>query len=311
MTSEFELIGKYFTGRLPEQRGVHVGIGDDCALIDAPAGTQLAVTVDTMVAGVHFFPDAEPADLGHKILAVNLSDLSAMGAQPFAVTLAMTLPQVDEQWLAEFSRGFLQLAQDHAVALIGGDTTSGPLSLTVQALGTVPAGRALLRCNARPGDLIYLTGPVGDAGLGLKIKQGRYHCADQESVLRCLHRPSPKVQEGLAIRDIAHACIDVSDGLAADLRHIIQQSGVGASVYWERLPLSPAVLGYIDVSGDWLMPLTAGDDYQLCFTVPAEHSNRLTIPCVCIGEIEHGKRLKVYKEGQVHELEQFGFEHFN
>jgi thiamine-monophosphate kinase len=306
--AEFNLIRRYFAVHKPQHRFTQLGIGDDCALLNLPADYQLAVTADTMVENVHFFADVEPELLGHKLLAVNLSDLAAMGAEPFAVTLALTLPKIDHAWLQAFSQGFIQLAQQHQVDLIGGDTTSGPLTLTVQAMGAVPKGKALLRSNAKVGDLIYVTGQLGDAGLGLKIKQG-YICDNPAPVLARFNQPQPRVAQGLALRDVAHACIDISDGLAADLGHILEKSEVGASLDWDKLPLSAEVQRYIQQSGDWQLPLVAGDDYELCFTAPAQ--SQLPDGCYCVGVIEAKAGLRILRDGQPQTLEVTGFEHFS
>jgi thiamine-monophosphate kinase len=306
--AEFDLIRRYFAVHKPQHRFTQLGIGDDCALLNLPADYQLAVTADTMVENVHFFADVEPELLGHKLLAVNLSDLAAMGAEPFAVTLALTLPKIDHAWLQAFSQGFIQLAQQHQVDLIGGDTTSGPLTLTVQAMGAVPKGKALLRSSAKVGDLIYVTGQLGDAGLGLKIKQG-YICDNPAPVLARFNQPQPRVAQGLALRDVAHACIDISDGLAADLGHILEKSEVGASLDWDKLPLSAEVQRYIQQSGDWQLPLVAGDDYELCFTAPAQ--SQLPDGCYCVGVIEAKAGLRILRDGQPQTLEVTGFEHFS
>lgn len=306
--AEFDLIRRYFAVHKPQHRFTQLGIGDDCALLNLPADYQLAVTADTMVENVHFFADVEPELLGHKLLAVNLSDLAAMGAEPFAVTLALTLPKIDHAWLQAFSQGFIQLAQQYQVDLIGGDTTSGPLTLTVQAMGAVPKGKALLRSNAKVGDFIYVTGQLGDAGLGLKIKQG-YICDNPAPALARFNQPQPRVAQGLALRDVAHACIDISDGLAADLGHILEKSEVGASLDWDKLPLSAEVQRYIQQSGDWQLPLVAGDDYELCFTAPAQ--SQLPDGCYCVGVIEAKAGLRILRDGQPQTLEVTGFEHFS
>ncbi|MFM8341132.1 MAG: thiamine-phosphate kinase [Methylomonas sp.] len=306
--AEFDLIRRYFAVHQPQHRFTQLGIGDDCALLNLPADYQLAVTADTMVENVHFFADVEPELLGHKLLAVNLSDLAAMGAEPFAVTLALTLPKIDHPWLQAFSQGFIKLAQQYQVDLIGGDTTSGPLTLTVQAMGAVPKGKALLRSNAKVGDLIYVTGQLGDAGLGLKIKQG-YICDNPAPALARFNQPQPRVAQGLALRDVAHACIDISDGLAADLGHILQKSGVGASLDWDKLPLSAEVQRYIQQTGDWQLPLVAGDDYELCFT--ASPQSHLPEGCYCLGVIEAEAGLRILRGGQPQTLEATGFEHFS
>lgn len=308
--SEFSLIQRFFTQQRVANPSTRLGIGDDCALLAIPDGYELAVTTDTMVENVHFFAGTDPELLGHKLLAVNLSDLAAMGAKPMSVTLALTLPKVDEAWLAAFAQGFLKLAERHAVDLIGGDTTSGPMTLTVQAMGLVPKGQALRRSAARPGDFIYMTGCLGDAGLGLKINLG-YNCADPEAALTRFDRPDPQVEAGQALIGIANACIDLSDGLAGDLGHILEQSNVGACLDWDALPLSKAVRDYINETGDWAMPLTAGDDYQLCFTVSPDQVDQLTIPARKIGIIESQSGLRLNKAGTVQPLEVKGFEHFS
>lgn len=308
--SEFSLIQRFFTQQRIKNLSTLLGIGDDCALLSIPEGFELAVTTDTMVESIHFLAGADPYLLGHKLLAVNLSDLAAMGALPVSVTLALTLPKVDEAWLTAFTQGFLALAERYFVDLIGGDTTSGPLTLTVQAMGLVPLGRALRRSAARSGDFIYMTGCLGDAGLGLKIEQG-YVCADSDAALTRFHQPDPQIEAGQALLGIANACIDISDGLAGDLGHILEQSRVGARIDWDALPLSDAVRAYINDTGDWSMPLTAGDDYELCFTVSPEQAELLTIAATKIGIIESEPGLRLNKSGTIQPLEVKGFEHFS
>ena len=308
--SEFSLIQRFFTQQRINNSSTLLGIGDDCALLSIPEGFELAVTTDTMVENIHFFAGANPYLLGHKLLAVNLSDLAAMGALPVSVMLALTLPKVDEAWLTAFTQGFLALAERYSVDLIGGDTTSGPLTLTVQAMGLVPRGRALRRSAARSGDFIYMTGCLGDAGLGLKIEQG-YVCADSEAALTRFHQPDPQIVAGQALVGIVNACIDLSDGLAGDLGHILEQSRVGARIDWDALPLSDAVRAYIDDTGDWFMPLTAGDDYELCFTVSPEQVELLTIAATKIGIIESEPGLRLNKSGTIQLIEVKGFEHFS
>lgn len=307
--SEFSLIDCFFK-RQVVNKTVTLGIGDDCALITVPQNYELAITTDTMVESVHFFPDCAPYDLGHKLLAVNLSDLAAMGAKPLAVTLALTLPKVDENWLQEFANGFFALANRYSVALIGGDTTSGTLTLTVQALGLVPFGKALKRSEAKVGDIICVTGNLGDAGLGLKIKQG-YQCQQPDVPLKRFNRPEPQVEVGQALLGIANACIDISDGLAGDLAHILEQSHVGACLDWDAIPLSREVQDYIEDTGDWSLPLTAGDDYELCFTVSPEQVGLLTVPHSKIGVIESVPGLRLNKSGNIQLLEVKSFEHFS
>ena len=314
--SEFGVIERYFAQQACSNSVSRLGIGDDCALLSIPDGYELAVTTDTMVENVHFFQGANPEWLGYKLLAVNMSDLASMGAKPVTVTLALTLPDVNETWLNSFSRGFLQLAKQYSVDLIGGDTTSGPLTLTVQAMGLIPKGKALRRSSARPGDLIYLTGNLGDAGLGLKILQG--YCSDgSEQVLSRFHKPMPRVTAGLFLLSVANACIDLSDGLVSDLGHILTASHVGACVEWNCLPFSSAVTGYIEITGDWEMPLVAGDDYELCFTVAPEKEihfegslDKLDCSCRKIGVIETEPGLRLNKSGKTESLTIKGFEHF-
>ncbi|WP_341326004.1 thiamine-phosphate kinase [Methylotuvimicrobium sp. KM2] len=310
-TAEFDLIERFFAVKKSSNAVTELGIGDDCALLSVPAGYRLAITADTMVENVHFLAGTDPYDLGYKLLAVNLSDLASMGAEPIAVTLALTLPDVDESWLERFAEGFFGLAAYYRIDLIGGDTTSGPLTLTVQAMGIVPEGQALLRSGARAGDGIYMTGKLGDAGLGLKIAQGHFSCSRQQAALERFNRPKPRVEEGLVLRNIARSCIDVSDGLAQDLGHILKQSGVGACLDWEGLPLSNAVKAYIEATGDWTMPLRAGDDYELCFTVPADKAELLTENFTRIGVIEDSPGLRIHRFGTTELLRVQGFEHFS
>ena len=310
MLSEFSLIDKFFKQKKHLNAHTHLGIGDDCALLAIPTDYELAITTDTMVENVHFFADADPAQLGHKLLAVNLSDLAAMGAKPIAVTLALTLPHVNEDWLRQFSCGFLALARQFSVDLIGGDTTQGALTLTVQAMGIVPKQQALKRSTAQIGDVIFMTGNLGDAGLGLKIKQGD-HYEDAQAALERFHAPMPQIEAGLALRGVASACIDISDGLLSDLGHILTQSKVGACVEWEKLPLSSAVKAYIAQTGDTLMPLISGDDYELCFTVPRQFVHCIPANCTQIGTIEAQLGLRLLKAGHIETLTAKGYEHFS
>ncbi len=312
MLTEFSLIDKFFKKNAPQNPETRLGIGDDCALLSIPNGYELAITTDTMVENVHFFANANPTQLGHKLLAVNLSDLAAMGAKPLAVTLALTLPTIDEGWLSAFSTGFLNLAQHFSVDLIGGDTTKGALTLTVQAMGIVPCGQALKRSTAKVGDFIYMTDFLGDAGLGFKIEQNVISPSQSsENALTRFHQPMPRVETGLALRGIANACIDISDGLVSDLGHILRQSNVGASLIWEKLPFSNEVKTYIKNTNDWKMPLISGDDYELCFTVSPENANRVPENCSFIGVIEAHKGLRLEKSAQIETLTMKGYEHFS
>jgi thiamine-monophosphate kinase len=265
MPSEFDLIARYFTR---PSRSAVLGVGDDAALLRTSAGMELAVSADMLVAGTHFFPDADPEALGHKALAVNLSDMAAMGAIPRWALLSLALPGADEAWLAAFARGFLGLAEAHGVELIGGDTTRGPLNLSVTILGEVEAGRALRRDAAKPGDDIWVSGELGGAALGLRHLRGEV-VLEPDSVRACLerlHRPQPRVALGRALVGVARAAIDVSDGLLADLGHILERSGVGAELRLSAIPAAPALAGHAGCILD--CALSGGDDYELCLTAP-------------------------------------------
>lgn len=315
--SEFEIIERFFAGQRVAHRETELGIGDDCAVLKFAAETRLALTTDTLVAGVHFFPDADPERLGHKALAVNLSDLAAMGAKPRWALLALTLPESDPAWLSAFAQGFFRLAERYGVQLIGGDTTRGPLAVTVQALGTLAGHSAVTRSGARPGDSVYVTGSLGLAGLGLKLRQGAAQTWGQ-AALDKLETPEPRVGFGLRLSEFASACIDISDGLAADLGHILEQSGVAAEVDCELLPLSPVVRGYLADTGDWNLPLGAGDDYELCFTAPPGSDQAIQraaeatgVPVSRIGTIRAGSGLNLCRAGQPVELARSGYLHFS
>ncbi len=315
--AEFELIDRFFRSQDSKNSSTVLGVGDDCALVEVTKEEVLAITTDSMVEGVHFSPEIDPEFLGYKALAVNLSDLAAMGAKPCWATLALTMPTADEEWLQQFSAGFCGLAEFYSLDLIGGDTTQGPLNITVQAMGLVPSdARAMLRCSACVGDSIYVTGRIGDSGLGLKILSGEFESSDLSAIAR-LHRPSPRVEAGLRIRSVANACIDVSDGLVSDLWHILKSSQVGATIFWENIPISGALKKYVETTDDWTMPLTAGDDYELCFTVPVANENRLhrsMINAECsytrIGVIDKKKGLRVMKESEQIDFRSQGFVHF-
>ncbi len=321
-TSEFSLIDRYFAAQKLHRSDVALGIGDDCALLLPPAGQHLVVTLDTMVADVHFFAAADPEGIGHKTLAVNLSDLASMGAIPAWATLALTLPEADENWLGRFCDGLFDLAERYNVQLVGGDTTHGPTTvITLQAHGFVPPGLALRRDGARPGDGIYVTGTPGDAGLALAAALGgTMVIAEYQAYIRArLERPEPRIAEGVALRGIASAAIDVSDGLAQDLSHILERSGVGACLEVDRLPLSPALTASLDRDPALRTALAGGDDYELCFTVPLERTARLETAaaswdcrCTRIGVItaEPGLRL-VRADGSAFHLERLGYDHFS
>jgi thiamine-monophosphate kinase len=322
--SEFKLIERYFAKHASASQNpdkdIVLGIGDDAALLTIPAGMELAVSVDTLVAGVHFPVDTCPRDIGHKALAVGLSDMAAMGAEPRWLTLALTLPQADEVWLKGFSEDFFKLAESYNAHLIGGDTTRGPLSITVQVQGLVPAGQSFLRAAACPGDHIYVTGELGDAALALRALQGVAKLPVEQAayLLTRLNRPEPRIAAGLALRGIARAAIDISDGLAADLGHILTASGVGATLDLTQLPLSASVRAVVAETGDWHLPLSGGDDYEVCFTVPEQNQPRLfavlgQLNCRCthIGIIEKmpGLRCKL-ADGESFVPGVTGYKHF-
>ncbi len=319
MSSEADLIKRYLHCG-PWRTDVVKGIGDDAAVVHVPEGNELAISADTLVAGVHFPANTDPADLGHKALAVNLSDLAAIGAQPTWAMLALTLPSADEVWLAAFSTGLLALASAHRVQLIGGDLTRGPLSITLQAMGFLPCGKALYRAGARPGDIIFVTGSIGDAGLGLALMQGerKINLTSSAYCMSRLNRPTPRVSAGLALRGLASAVIDVSDGLAVDLERLLIASNVGATVELTRIPLSAAVRAAFAQTVDWRLVLTAGDDYELLFTVPAAQARELarrtrTLDCCLtqIGYIESVLGLRYVLDGEALELTApLGYDHF-
>ncbi|MFO6424360.1 thiamine-phosphate kinase [Motilimonas sp. KMU-193] len=320
--SEFDLIYRYFVKDANQRKDVVLGIGDDCALLTMPPQSLLAVSTDTLVSGVHFFPDVDPYSLGHKALAVNISDLAAMGADPAWVSLAITLPEVDQAWLADFAKGFLSLAQYFNVQLIGGDTTKGPLSITVTVHGHIPVGQALTRTQGKAGDWVYVTGTPGEAAFGLKLLQGEADANVADSLRQqCISRllqPTPRVAIGTALRSLATACIDVSDGLAQDLGHILQGSQCGADIYLDKLPLNPELVEATSFEQACQLALAGGDDYELLFTVAEENKSQLeklvstsATPVTCIGRLTSAKNsLTLLRDGEVCELNLAGWDHF-
>lgn len=315
--NEFELIEQYFH-RQSQGRGVILGIGDDCALLELPPGQSLAVTVDTLVEGVHFPTGADAELLAQRALRVNLSDLAAMGAEPLWFTLALSLPEVDEQWLNDFSRGLFDAAHEYSCTLVGGDTTRGPLTISIQMTGAVEATKALTRGEAKPGDLVYVTGSLGDGAAALALLQGQA-AADSaaESYLQeRYYRPAPRLKEGRLLGGLATAAIDVSDGLLADLGHICQRSGVGASIQLERIPLSPAVRGLETAQDKLAWALSGGDDYQLCFTAPQSGELKAMmesgeLDATAIGVIEEAPGIRCLRDGQTVSFQQTGYQHFD
>lgn len=289
---EFELIERYLS-RLGAQRDdVLLGVGDDAALLRPPAGLQLAMAADTIVEGVHFPPGLAAQDIGHRVLAVNLSDMAAMGAEPAWALLTLTLPAAEPGWLRGFASGLHELARRHGTALVGGDTTSGPLTATVAIAGFVPPGQALRRAGARPGDEVWVSGTPGDAAAGLALLQGRLQAPESvaEPLLRRFARPEPRVALGLVLRGVATACIDVSDGLAGDLGKLCEASGVGAAVDSTRLPRSEALRAAADPEVARRFALGGGDDYELLFTLP---------PGTDAAELERGAGLRLTRIGSI------------
>ncbi|MEW6332374.1 MAG: thiamine-phosphate kinase [Pseudomonadota bacterium] len=315
--TEFELIRTFFARQDVTRADVAAGIGDDAALLQPPAGQQLAVTSDLLVSGVHFLPDADPYLLGHKALAVNLSDLAAMGAEPAWFMLNLALPRADAKWLELFCRGMFELAREHKVQLVGGDTSRGPLTIAIEAHGFVPMGQALRRSGAQAGDSIYVTGTLGDAGLALRHRLGGIFLpeSDLAAVAGRMDRPTPRVREGLMLRGLAHSAIDISDGLLADLGHILEMSQVGARIYLEKIPVSPVCRAHLRETG-WDMVLANGDDYELCFTAPEQHVAALEkLRPACgfhqIGVIEAEPGLRIVDEaGRPYQPRQSGHDHF-
>jgi thiamine-monophosphate kinase len=315
--NEFELIRTFFARQVVARPDVAAGIGDDAALLQPPSGQQLAVTSDLLVAGVHFLSDADPFSLGHKALAVNLSDLAAMGAEPAWFMLNLTLPKADARWLEPFCRGMFRLASEYGVQLVGGDTSRGPLSIAIEAHGFVPEGKALRRSGAKAGDQIYVTGTLGDAAMALQHRLGGIRLSEKALSVQSEHldRPSPRVREGIMLRDIASSAIDISDGLLADLAHILEMSRVGALIRLDKIPLSAVCRSHVRETG-WDTVLATGDDYELCFTVPESHIvalEKLQPACGfhCIGVIEAEPGLRIRDQlGKPYKPSQAGHDHF-
>jgi len=317
---EFDLIAKYFSR--PAQQAV-LGIGDDCALLQPRAGMLWAVSSDMLVEGRHFLSTVRPERLGHKALAVNLSDLAACGAQPVAFTLALALPKVDEVFLAGLAQGLFDLAQQHGIELVGGDTTAGPLNICITVFGEVPPGQALRRDGARPGDQLWVShalgGGIGDARLALEVFRGHAALPGEqfEQLRAAMEQPQPRVALGLALRGVASAAIDLSDGLVGDLGHVLQRSGVGAVVHSAALPMS-AVLAAQPLARQLECSLAGGDDYELLFTAPAGHADAVRaaaaqagVGVCCIGQIDATPGLRLLDaQGAALPWTPRGFDHF-
>ena len=323
---EFDLIQRYFTRPSP---GAELGVGDDAALLRIAPGMELAVSTDMLVSGTHFFPDADPFLLGSKTLAVNLSDMAAMGATPRWALLSLSLPEENPVWLKKFSDGFFALADRHKVELIGGDTTRGPLNLCITIMGEVPLGKALRRSGAQVKDEIWVSGKIGDAALALAHLQGKVQLPATEfaECARRLDQPQPRLALGLALRGLANSAIDISDGLLADLGHILECSMAGAEIDFDALPVSPLLRSFVKTpsdargtAGDLALHciLSGGDDYELCFTAPVAKrseieavADKLGLPLARIGVIVAGGGCKVRTaDGSLIQTKEKGYDHF-
>lgn len=319
---EFDLIARYFNRYRTARRDVQLGIGDDCALLTVAEKQLLAVSTDTLVEGIHFLKTIDPAELGYKALAVNLSDLAAMGADPAWVSLALTLPEVNTEWLEAFSDSLFDQLNYYGMQLIGGDTTRGPLSMTLTIQGLIPMDRALTRSGAGVGDWIFVTGSLGDsaAGLALLLDQLTVDNAEHRDTLLQRHlRPTPRILQGQALRGLATAAIDISDGLISDLKHVLTASGCGARIDLDALPLSEALLGSVDGDRALKWALTGGEDYELCFTVPEINRGALDVALshlgvdfTCVGQMAPlSEGITFLRSGEPVELDWQGFDHFS
>lgn len=317
---EFNLIKQFFTEQVVNRKDVVLSIGDDCALI-APAERQhIAVTTDTLVSGVHFPINTPPRAIGHKAIAVNLSDLAAIGAEPTWISLALTLPEFDNSWLTEFCAGLFELCEYYNIQLIGGDTTQGPLSITVTAQGLVPIDTPLLRSGAKTGDWIFVTGELGDASLALQDIQGKVsiEAVFKEQIHTKLNYPKPRVLAGQSLREYASSAIDLSDGLISDLEHICLASGVGANLVLDALPLSTVLRDTLGVDKAIEVALAGGDDYELLFTVSEDNKvgmetalGNAGIPVTCIGQINTSDKITTTMNNKAVSINVKGFEHFS
>lgn len=304
---EFALIRRYFD-RAELGDGTIIGIGDDGAVLQPATGMQQVSVIDTLVEGVHFPEHFNPADLGYRVVAVNLSDIAAMGATPRWMTLALSIPSVDEDWLQAFSEGLLAAAAEYNLALVGGDTTAAPqVVATVQITGEIAAGSAILRSGAQPGDTIYLTGTVGDAAAGL---QGLLDGKPKQKLIDRFARPSPRVRYGQALVGCANSAIDLSDGFYGDLKKLLNASGVGADIDLGKLPISDALQDAFDIDEQRRFALTGGDDYELCFTAAGAVPDPGVMPLTAIGEVTRGTDIICRLDGRVVPIEDSGYRHF-
>jgi len=318
---EFNIIEYFFKAKSIQRKDVIVGIGDDGAVTHIPKGQALVTTTDTLISGVHFLADTSPHAIAQKAMAVNLSDLAAMGAEPAWISLSLSLPEVDEKWLEAFSDGLQQHAEYYSVQLIGGDTVKGPLAITITAQGFVPFEQALTRSNAKPGDSVYVTGTLGDAGLGLDIALKKCVVKDQlnqDFLLNRLNYPTPRLLVGTSLRRIASACIDISDGLVADIKHILNASKCGATIYVDKLPMSQSLKESVSSSQGIDYALSAGDDYELLFTVSEEQKGHLettlasaNVHATFIGQLNGSAgKLELRQGDKPYEYNAKGYQHF-
>jgi len=320
MLSEFDLIKKFFTRPVRNADRIALGIGDDCALLNPAPGMQLAISTDMLVEGRHFFAGADPEKLGHKCLAVNLSDLAAMGAKPLAFTLSLALPEANPDWLKQFAQGMFALADAYGCELIGGDTTKGPLNICITIFGELPSNQALRRTAAQAGDDIWVSGTLGDARLALAgySNELTLDIATQSTAGKRMHTPNPRIALGLALRGIAHAAIDVSDGLVGDLGHILDASNVGATLDVDALPAGP-MLAKQERDMRRRFTLAGGDDYELCFTVSASQRDAVLAAAKSVNtvvtrvgtiEVAHGLRM-MDADGKPLAMQINSFDHFS
>jgi len=320
MLGEFNLIDKYFSARQPQRKDVHLAMGDDCAIVKAPENSRIAISTDTLVAGTHFLADANPAWVAHKALASNISDLAAMGATPAWVSMALTLPSIDEKWLENFCESFFELANYYNIQLIGGDTTKGPLSISLTVQGFVPDDKALTRSGACIGDWIYVTGELGDskAGLSVILDESKRHDPFAKELEKRHYQSHPRILVGQALLGLASSAVDISDGLMADLGHILNRSQVGASIDASLLPMSKELLQFSGtISAAQQYALTSGEEYELCFTVPEQNKGSLDsaiahcgCKVTCIGQIRPQGTLEIHHKGNKLDWALEGYDHF-
>lgn len=319
--SEQEIITQYFSHHR-HCVNVDIGIGDDAAVVTPPNNSKLVVSTDTLNEGIHFYDNCKPEHIGHKILAVNLSDLAAMGAIPLWATINLSIPKIDHDWLKRFTHGLFSLADQQNIKIIGGDLVKGPLSISMQVIGYLNSDKVLTRSGAEVDDLVFVSGSIGDAGLALKLHESTKNIdisqADQEYIAMRLNKPEPRVSLGIEIVKLANAAIDISDGLLIDLQHVLSMSKVGAIIDVEKIPISKAMQEYFGVMQDWSIPLTSGEDYEIIFTANEKYvsdinyiSGKTQCPVNEIGRIVKGESIKLLKgDSPIALPNKFGFDHF-